>query len=84
MAETSNTGGVCPNTTPSRIEQIVRLESTTVDIETGLNIIEKLTKSDDCEALGDQTSYIVSRLYQHLDEMHNGFAALRTSKEDAA
>ena len=84
MAETSNTGGVRPNTSPSRIEQIQSLESTTMDIETGLNIIEKLSKSDDCEALGDQTSYIVSRLYQHLDELHKGFVALRNGKEDAA
>lgn len=84
MANDIPTGGVRPNTSPSLKEQIRSLESTTVDIETGLNIIEKLTKSDDCEALGDQTSYIVSRLYQHLDELHQGFVALRTSKEDAA
>ncbi|MCB9943455.1 MAG: hypothetical protein H6851_07525 [Geminicoccaceae bacterium] len=84
MADTISTGGICPTATFSRLEQIRQLEFTTVDIETGLHIIEKLTKSDDCEALGDQIAYIVSRLYQHLDELHQGFSALRTSKEEAA
>ncbi|MEZ5838419.1 MAG: hypothetical protein R3D03_22285 [Geminicoccaceae bacterium] len=84
MADTISTGEICPTATFSRLEQIRQLEFTTVDIETDLHIIEKLARATTAERRRIDRAYIVSRLYQHLDELHQGFSALRTSKEEAA